>query len=100
MAIRYSGDVTIDVRWMAGYRLYRAKLTSPQERKPLILWARPKRSYGSSRTTPAVYDDVVRRLLRAYRAERRGASPPFETTPAGGILIRRVFHSPCPCDHL
>jgi len=93
MALRYSGDVEVRIRYLRG--VYHGSVRSPGFRGRGTVRASEVR--GSSPTSPESYDRAT--LLLLLKAERaaRDAGILLHTTGKGHrIEVRRTFQSPCP----
>lgn len=95
MAIRYSGDVEIRIRWERRRRLYIAVVATPRTRWRVSFEGEPEASSKD-------YDRMAIALLRAAEKsfKKRDLSLPAEKK-RGAFQIRRVFQAPCPlrCPH-
>ena len=94
MAVRYSGDVELRLRWNG--RAYEVTLRAPRVRGrgivthlELRLARKGSRDASSSRT----YDEVARRVIEM--AEKKYGRLPVNRAD-GKVVIARVFVSPCP----
>jgi hypothetical protein len=98
VAVRYSGDATVRVRYDYRRRLYAGTVSTPfgtwkGEVKPRLFGILGK-SAG-----PKAYDDAARDMLRAAAARAPRLARAYEGTRSAPT-IRRVFQAPCPCNAL
>ena len=93
MAIRYSGDVEIRIRYVQG--TYHGSVRSPGFRGRGSV---PRSKVGgASPTSPESYDRAAKVILREAEDAARAAGMRLHTTGKGrGIEVRRTFQSPCP----
>jgi len=94
MAVRYSGDVEVRLRWTG--RAYEVTIRAPGVRgrgivshKELGLARKGSRDVSSSGT----YDEVARRVIEKLE-QKHGRLPVNRAN--GRVLVSRVFVSPCP----
>lgn len=94
MAVRYSGDVEVRLRWNG--RAYEVTIRAPRVRgrgtvshAELGLARKGSRDVSSSGT----YDEVARRVIEKLEKEH-GRLPVNRAN--GRVLVSRVFVSPCP----
>lgn len=94
MAVRYSGDVELRLRWNG--RAYEVVLRAPGVRgrgtlthQELRLARKGSRDVSSSET----YDEVAKRVIEILE-KQHGRLPVNRAN--GGVVIARVFVSPCP----
>jgi hypothetical protein len=96
MALRYSGDVEVRVRWDPSSKSYKGSVSDPYFRWKGT-WT-PTFSFRT-RTEPAAYDKAAEALLglaeRAAKKKRHAFQG--ERRRDGGFVMSRVFKAPCPC---
>lgn len=91
MAIRYSGDAEVRVRWDAKRRLYWGSVADPNYHWRGVLPAHKlRRRVGAN---PEAYDQVAR-----YFFEQAHLTYPRLRieTKMGIVEVRRVYQAPCP----
>lgn len=105
MAIRYSADVEVRVRWDPRRRAYVGTVRGlgrstrgSRERWEEIRWRGSVP--GSAPRTDGLseaYDDAGRRLIEAAAswARGRGWALEAERSPLGRVVVERVFKAPC-----
>ena len=103
MAIRYSGDAEIRLKFDEHRRIYRGTVVDPHIR--FRGWVPITRTFNRNPTSPDAYDDAAQRLAamaqRCARAAECGfrSQRPFTIEESGQrVKLRRVFQSPCPLD--
>lgn len=97
MAIRYSGDTEIRIRYAPAKQTYEGTVTDPylQWRGSIRL---PARHYAYP-TDPAAYDVAARALIAAAETWAKGQRRVFSLQRKGTrTRIRRVFQAPCPLE--
>jgi hypothetical protein len=94
MAVRYSGDVELRIRWSGD--AYEVTVRAPRVRgrgtmtlQELGLARKASRDVSSSET----YDEVARRILDQLEGEH--GTLPLQRE-GGQIVVSRLFVSPCP----
>lgn len=97
MAIRYSGDAEVRLRWDNRRHLYIGNV-----RDPYIRWRgsapQPSEIKKNSPTNPYSYDSMAALFLRQaqkWARQKYGRDLQLEEKH-GRIQIRRVFQAPCP----
>lgn len=95
MAIRYSGDVEVRVRYARG--VYHGSVRSPGFRGSCMISALQVSSRAGEPTSPESYDRAAMLVLREAEVAARKAGIPLHTVGKGrSIEIRRTFQAPCP----
>lgn len=94
MAIRYSGDAEVRVRWDAPNRRYEGRVSDPY----LVWRGYVLTSPGRAHTSSGAFDRAAIDLLRAADrwAKAKGKSGVALAQKDGKIILRRASQSPCP----
>ena len=91
MAIRYSGDTEVRVRWSPRDRCYIGSVRDPNHR-----WRGRCRKpfYQRDATSSDAYDAAAKDLL--HQAQRWADGKLMVERRWGRVRVRRVFQAPCP----
>lgn len=92
MAIRYSGDVEIRLKFVPSRREYEVRLRAPGYRAAGTVPG-PRFRGNASAVTPEAYDQAA---VEALRQAQRVLQKKGRRLPSDGLRIRRTFQSPCP----
>jgi hypothetical protein len=89
MAVRYSGDLEITLRYDPQHRAYVGSVRGPRSRYQGVAPARGGRDPRSSEA----FDQGARDLLARARSVGAGAGAQFRL---GRPVVSRLFEAPCP----
>lgn len=96
MAVRYSGETVIRLRWDRRTRTYAGTVTDPR----LVYRGRVAEGHTllpRDPTSSKAYDDAARRLLKKAQGRAQAKKKAFAVEAKHGqIFVRRLFESPCP----
>lgn len=101
MAIRYSGDTEVRLRYDRGTGFYQGSVTDPYLRWHGRIRIRPgdRRIVSTDPTDSTAYDGAARALIDAaekWAARYRKSFALKRKGPKNTVHIRRVFQAPCP----
>lgn len=94
MAIRYSGDIEVRVRFLDG--VYKASVRGPGFNATGEMSKKQARVTGKS-DTPEAYDKAAAAFIRAAMlVARRHNKKLYPSMERGRLKVRRTFQAPCP----
>lgn len=93
MAIRYSGDCEVRVRYVPSIG-YIGHVRAPDWKGSSSCKRTEVHSKNPGLTTPEAYDDAALLFLKWGEVQR--GELPVELDKHGEIVLRRVFQAPCP----
>lgn len=98
MAIRYSGDTEVRLRWRSDFRAYQGSVRDPYKRWE-GMWIPQPYTARRKRNESEAYDRAAIELIRvAQRWAKSKRLKPFEVEDHGHgrVRVRRVYQAPCP----
>lgn len=94
MAIRYSGDIEVRVRFLDG--VYHGAVRAPGFRARGTLSKRDARVTHKDPTSSEAYDQAALAFIKGAMVRAKKAGKKIYPSGEGHIEVRRTFQSPCP----